>query len=137
MKYCAWQDRCHQEVTRKLLSLNIYGEELDDIIMTLLEEDFLNESRFAESFVRGKFHYKQWGRKKIVKALQNKNISPYLVKASLKEIDPEEYRATLRRLAIKHLKGVKDYHQRMKTTRYLFNKGYEPELIREVLDQLY
>ena len=61
-RYCAYQDRCHQEVRAKLLSLGVYGDEMEEIIVSLIEDKFLDEERFARSFARGKFRLKQWGR---------------------------------------------------------------------------
>ncbi len=136
MRYCAYQDRCHREVTGKLLDLGIYGEALDDIVITLIREGFLNEERFAKSYARGKFYYKNWGRKKIVQELKKRDISPYLIRAALREIDPDDYHRILMKLAGKHLKGSTDFRQRVKTFKYLYQKGYEAEVIHRVLDIL-
>jgi len=136
MRYCAYQDRCHREVTGKLLELGIYGDDLDDIVITLIREGFLNEERFAKSFARGKFNYKKWGRKKIIKELKQRDISPYLIRQALEEIDPDTYIATLKQLASKHLGNKSDFQQRSRTFRYLYNKGYESTLIHQTLQQL-
>jgi regulatory protein len=61
-RYCAYQDRCHQEARRKLLDLGIYGDDLEEIISELISDNFLNEERFARSFARGKFRIKGWGK---------------------------------------------------------------------------
>ncbi len=136
MRYCAYQDRCHREVTHKLLDLGIYGEDHDEIVLYLIQEGFLNEERFAKSFARGKFRFKKWGRKKIIQALQQRDISPYLIKEAMKEIEEADYTDTLYHLAKRHLGQSKDYAHRTKTFRYLYNKGYESSLIQQTLDRL-
>ena len=73
-RYCAYQDRCHQEVRSKLLDLGIYGHDLEEVIVALIEDNFLNEERFARSFTRGKLRIKHWGRNKILQELKKKNI---------------------------------------------------------------
>ena len=78
--YCAYQERCQQEVYEKLRKLSIYGNEADDILMELISENFLNEERYAEAYASGKFRIKSWGRVKIKQGLKAKNISEFCIK---------------------------------------------------------
>ncbi len=94
-RYCAYQDRCHKEVRSKLLDLGVRGYDVEDVMASLIEENFLNEERYARSFVRGKFRMKQWGRRKIQQELKMKNISAYCLKKGFEEIEEEEYWQTL------------------------------------------
>ena len=71
--YCAYQERSHNEVRSKLLELEIYGNELENYISVLIDENYLNEERYACAIARGKFYYKQWGRQKILQALKMVN----------------------------------------------------------------
>ncbi len=73
--YCAYQERCHQEVEQKLRSMNMIPEVIEIIIGNLIEENYLNETRFAQSFARGKFRIKKWGKERIVRELKNENFS--------------------------------------------------------------
>ena len=68
--YCTYQERCHQEVTRKLREMKMIPEAIDQIIVHLIKENFLNETRFAQSFARGKFRIKKWGKQRISNELK-------------------------------------------------------------------
>ena len=138
-KYCAYQDRCHSEVRTKLISLKIYGGDLEDIITDLIAEDFLNEERFARSFARGKFRIKRWGRNKIKSELKFKRVSDYCIRKGLNEIDPEEYQNTLYNLIEKKdrtLKSVNQYDRYQKLYKYVYGKGYEAELIKKSITEI-
>lgn len=136
-QYCAYQERSHSEVKQKLWELGVYRSEHDDIIASLIEDDYLNEERFARQFAGGKFRMKDWGRKKIYYGLKEKGIGDYLIKKALKEIDDTAYRKTLSDLAEKKytsLKGEQYLVRKKKTMDYLLQKGFEPELITAVLN---
>ena len=136
MRYCAYQERCHQEVRNKLLELGARGEELEEIIAELIKENFLNEERFAKAFASGKFRIKKWGRNKIERALENKGISQYCIRKGLKEIDPDEYPKALEsivRTKLEKTKAENIYEKRDKVAKFAITKGYEPELVWEIL----
>ncbi len=135
--YCAYQERCHTEVQEKLYSLGVWKKEHDEIIATLIEENYLNEERFAIAFAGGKFRLKQWGRLKIKYALKQKRVSEYCINKALKQIDEDEYLKVLKKLANKKwaaLKGEQVIVRNKKTLDYLMGKGYEPELSRNIID---
>ena len=106
--YCAYQERCHKEIEQKLYDLNMIPEAKEQIILHLLQYNFLNEERYAKAFVRGKFSIKKWGRIKIISELKFKNISSYNIKSGLKEIDENTYLKTLHSLAEKKLRLIKE-----------------------------
>ena len=140
MHYCAYQDRCHQEVRSKLIDMGIYGDDLEDIITNLIIDNFLNEERFAQSFARGKFRIKKWGKNKILRELKRKKISPYCIKKAMKEIDDDDYSKVLQTLLEKKLplvKGKNEYEIKVKLARYLITKGYESELIWDAINKLF
>ena len=91
--YCAYQERCHWEVEQKLKDLQMIPEAQEEIISKLIEENYLNESRFAQSFARGKFNIKKWGKQRIVNELKARKISEYNIKLALKEISDEAYQS--------------------------------------------
>lgn len=139
MNYCVYQDRCHQEVEEKLKALDMYEDAKNHIIIKLLEDDFLNEERFARSYARGKFRIKKYGRVRITRELKSRAISVYNLKAGLSEIDEEEYINTLRDLAQHKLNITKEsnvYKKRQKIYQHLAYKGYETELIYDVINDL-
>lgn len=137
--YCAYQERSHKEVEEKLHQLKVWGEDADEIISNLIQENFLNEERYAQAYVRGKFNMKKWGRNKIRYALKRNQISDYCIKKGMQEIDEEDYLKTLSVLTRKKyetLKKEQHFRRIQKTRAYLVRKGYEYELITETLTQL-
>ncbi len=137
--FCAYQERCHKEVEKKLTDLRMIPEAQDKIILHLLQHNFLNEERFSKAFARGKFKVKKWGKIKIVNELKFKNISPYNIKTALKEIDTKEYYSTLLKTAKKKLQLIKEtnsYKKKNKLYTYLQSKGFESNLISEAVNEL-
>lgn len=137
--YCAYQERCHSEVREKCYELGLRGDELEAAIAHLVEENFLNEERFARAFAGGKFRMQQWGRKKITMALKQKQVSPYCIKKGLEEIDAEVYWSTLLSLAEKKyrlLKGEQYLKRQYKTMQFLLQRGFEQELAREAIEEI-
>ena len=111
-KFCSYQERAHSEVRTKLLKLQIYGDDLEDIIHQLISDDYLNEERFARSYVRGKFRMNKWGKFKIRLHLQQKRVSDYCINKGMEEIDEEEYISIIDNLLARKLTGDTDYKAR-------------------------
>lgn len=131
-KYCAYQERCHQEVRNKLYELGLYPNEVEEVIMKLIEQNFVNEERFAIAYVGGKFRVKKWGRNKILQELKLRQISDYCIRQAMKEIPDRDYIKTLQSLIAKKEKEVREsnlFKKRQKIAKYLITKGYEPELV--------
>ena len=128
-RYCNYQERCHQEVRNKLYELGATTPEVESLITDLIEDNLLNEERFAQSFARGKFNHKKWGKEKIRRELKMRKISDYCIKKGIAEIDEDEYERVLERLAERwweHYKKVKPHWAReMKTVQYLVGRGFE------------
>jgi len=134
--YCAYQDRCHAEVRTKLISLKVYGDELEKIMTDLIDEDFLNEQRFAQSYVRGKHRIKKWGRYKIMSGLKLKKISAYCIRKGMQEIDDEEYKDILTTLLSKRLNENPSFEDIGKAVKFAITKGYESPLVWEVINSI-
>ena len=137
--YCSYQERCHREVKEKLYGYGLRKAEVEEILSTLIENNYLNEERFAVLFAGSKFRIKQWGRKKIQYELQQKGVSSFLIKLSLKEIGDEPYFETLTKLTEKKWKSLKGQQylvRQSKTYNYLLQKGYEPLLISRAIAQI-
>ena len=128
--YCGYQERCHQDVINKLFQLGVRNNWHSEIIATVIEEGYLNEERFAKSFASGHFKLKNWGRIKIFHELKSRQIGDYCIKKALKEIDPEEYVSTIKKLSENKYLQVRD---KQKTFEYLLSKGFETELISKNL----
>jgi regulatory protein len=97
--YCGYQERCHSEVQEKLYSFGLRKPQVEAALATLIEENYLNEERFAIQYAGGHFRLKQWGRVLIRYQLRQKRVSDYCIKKALAAIDEEEYERTLERLA--------------------------------------
>ena len=137
--YCGYQERSHHEVREKLFGFRLRKTDVDLLISRLIEENYLNEARFAVQFASGHFRLKKWGRIKIDYELKQKKISPANIKSALKEIDEQAYRQVLWKLAQTKwlaLKKEQYMHRQVKTTQYLLQKGYEPALIKEAIEQI-
>jgi regulatory protein len=137
--YCSYQERCHEEVNSKLISMKMNSDEIDEIMVHLINNNFLNEERFACSFARGKHRIKHWGKIRIVNELKFKKIAQTLITIALKEITPEEYNTTFHTLAEKHWESIRESNtvkKRKKFCDYLLRRGYESNLIFEKVKEL-
>ena len=137
--YCAYQERCHEEVVQKLRSMKMDSDEIDAIIVHLIASNFLNESRFACSFARGKHRIKHWGKIRIVNELKFRKISQYNINLALKEITTEEYEATFHNLAEQNWESIRESNPLKKRTKfcdYVLRKGFESNLAYEKVKEL-
>lgn len=137
--FCAYQERCHEEVIKKLQAMKVPAEERDIIIVYLIDNDFLNEERFACSFARGKHRIKQWGKIRIVNELKIRKISQYNIKKALGEITEQEYIDTLESLIKKSTENIKESNslkKQKKIVDFLFIKGYEYSLILDKIQEI-
>lgn len=135
-RYCAYQERCQSEIRQKLYILKVSSEVIDNILCHLIEENFLNEERFAKNFVRGKFRQKNWGKIKIKQHLKQKGISDYCIKNGFKEINQEDYLKTLDIILLKKSKVLTDentFIKKQKLAKYAINKGFENNLVWDLL----
>ncbi len=135
--FCAYQERCHAEVKQKLYGYGLYKAEVELLLSNLIEENYLNEERFAIAFAGGKFRIKQWGKTKIKYELSQKQVSAYCIKKALATISEEDYEKTLSKLAaekLKTLQGEKNiFTKKAKLQNYLVGKGYEFGLVGRVV----
>ena len=125
--FCNYRDRCHMEVCDKLYSMGLYKKEVDQVLLQMMDEDLLNEERYARSFARGYFRTKQWGKYRISMELKQRQIHDRLIETAMTEIDDEEYTATLKKLIEKKQKSLKEgskLERKKKLTDHLLRKGY-------------
>ena len=135
--YCAYQERTQQEVRDKLYALGLYRDEVEQTLSDLISENFVNEERFAKAYASGKFRIKQWGRRKIIYALKQKNISPYCIDKALKEIPEDEYIEVIKKL-IENKRNTltgDNFMKKQKISSYLIGKGFESELVWATLNE--
>ena len=130
--YCSYQERCHVEVREKLRSFSLDNNEVDEIIVKLIGNNYLNEERFASLFSISKFHQKKWGKIRIVNELKARKISSFLISKAVKEIPMEEYYETFSKLSDHQWNVITEKNtikKRKKFCDYLLRKGWESELV--------
>jgi regulatory protein len=139
-RYCTYQDRCHIEVERKLTEMRMIPQAKEQIIMSLIEDDYLNEERFALAFVKGKFRIKKWGRIRLKAELKKRKISKYLIKSALEQISEKDYLFTFEELANRKANSIKANSillKKKKLADYLIYRGWESSLLNNKMNQLF
>jgi len=134
--YCAYQERSQQEVRDKLYEWGLYSNMVEQVIIQLIDGNFLNEERFANAYTRGKFNQKGWGKNKIKQGLKFKKVSNPLIKKALNSINGDDYLLMLHKVIQKKatLLSEKDaYKRKYKLHQYALSRGYENDLISDVL----
>ncbi|MCP2029934.1 regulatory protein [Flavobacterium sp. HSC-32F16] len=137
--FCAYQERCHDEVVTKLYSLKMTSDEIDLIVVQLIEGNFLNETRFACSFARGKHRMKSWGKIRITNELKARHISSTNISLALKEIAAEEYFETFENLSERSWNSIQENNtlkKRKKFCDYMLRRGYESDIVYEKVKEL-
>ncbi|WP_460220591.1 regulatory protein RecX [Psychroserpens sp. MEBiC05023] len=138
-RYCVYQERCHKEITQKLHDMRMIPEARDQIIVHLLQHNFLNEERYAKAFVRGKFRIKKWGKQRLQIELKRKDINKTIINLALKEIDDNDYYDTFHALAEKKCAIIQESNlqkKRKKLANYLFYRGWESQLVYDKIREL-
>ena len=138
-QYCVYQDRCHKEVEKKMKEYNLIPEAKEMILLSLMQDNFLNEERFSKSFARGKFRIKNWGKQRIVRELKFRDISAYNIKTALKEIEEEEYVKTIYSITENRNNVISEpniYKRKKKLVDFLMRKGFENELIFKTVNEV-
>ncbi len=136
--YCSYQERCHAEVIKKLNNLGVSQNQIDEIVVYLIQENFLNEERFARSFARGKHRISFWGKNRIVSELKFRNISTYNIKKALEELSDELYFDTFEKVSLSKWENTTDksnLNKKKKVMDYLLRKGYESDIIYSRLQE--
>ncbi len=130
-KYCVYQERCHSEVEAKLKQMGMFASSIEFIINFLIEENFLNEERFARSFARGKLRHKSWGRQRIRFELKKKKVSQYAINDAMDEIQ-EEYQETFEEVAShkwEQLDKTDMFKAKKKFADYMLYRGWESGMV--------
>jgi regulatory protein len=137
--YCAYQERCHQEVRQKLLGMRMIPNAIDIIIVRLLEHNFLNEERFAKTFVSGKFRIKKWGKYRLTFELKKKDISKHNINLAISQIPSNEYIEVFSELAEKKANSIMEkdkWNKKKKLVDYLLYRGWESHLVYDKVNEL-
>ena len=137
--YCAYQERCHKDVIAKLKTLGMIPSVIDKIISELIKANYLNETRFTQSFVRGKFRIKKWGKNRILQELKVRDISSFNIKLGMKEISDDNYQKTFYELFEKRRREVKQLtktEQKKKIFSSMSYRGWENSKIYDALRDL-
>jgi len=138
-RYCAYQERSHKEVKNKLFDYGLHSDNVDELLARLITEGFLNEERFAKAFAGGKFRMKKWGRLKIEHELEHRGLTKNCIVRGINEIDASDYTKILKALVEKRVKQTSEgnlFAKRNKVARFVISKGYEPELVWELVKEM-
>lgn len=130
--YCAYQERAQQEIRDKLYEWGLWSNDVEELISELIQTNFLNEGRFTQAYVSGKFNIKHWGKIKIKQGLKLKRIPDKMIQRALNSIDHDEYLKTIQSLAEKKAPLIKEkdaFKRQYKLVSYLMGKGFERDLI--------
>lgn len=138
-QYCAYQERSEAEVRHKLQTWQTTEADMEELLQWLKTENYLNETRFAQAFSGGKFRTKKWGKKRLVAEMKRKGVPDSHIQQALQQISPSDYKMTLRQLLAKKLERLQQQDrqsQKQKLLHYALQKGYEFELIDEIIKEL-
>jgi len=139
MGECSRREFCILEMRNKIESWGIASDDIDRIISLLIKDNFINEKRYAQAFVRDKFNYNKWGKVKLAAHLRMKSIQGDIIGQALDSIDNEAYVKFLRDLISGHRRFIKaknHYDLKAKLLRYGLSKGFESNLIYDILNDL-
>jgi len=132
--FCGYQERSHAEVKQKLYSLGLFGKEAEELISRLIEQEYLNEERYAIAYASGKSRNNGWGRIKIKHALGQKGISNYCILKALRSLDDSEYMAGFKRIADKKWNALQSerniFVKKSKWQQFLLQRGFEQTIIK-------
>jgi regulatory protein len=139
--YCAYQERSHSEVRRKLRGFGLRVAEVDELLSRLIEDDYLNEERFATAFAGGRFRVKKWGRNRILHELRVRGVAEANIRKALQSIDEGEYRTCLEGLARKKWEELgapplSRWERTAKVDAYLKSRGFEGDLVRAAMESV-
>ena len=137
--YCSYQERCHKDVEQKLRDMKMIPEARNIIILHLMENNYLNEERFAKTFARGKFRIKKWGRRRLTLELRKKDISKVNIKLALEEIEEVEYIEVFNELSEKKANSLREnskLKKKRKLQDYLLYRGWETHLVYDKVNEL-
>ncbi len=135
--FCDYQERTLFEVHQKLKSWSVSEANCTKIIRQLEEEDLINEERFARSYALGKLRNNHWGRNKIIAGMRSKGLPELMIEIGLSEIEESEYQKILQKvLESKKIKEADDYKRRTKLAQYAYQKGFQPNLIWQIINML-
>ncbi len=139
-RYCSYQERCHKEVTQKLYTMRMIPEVIDHIVVKLMQDNFLNEERYAKAFVSGKFRIKKWGKQRLTRELKQKEIGKTLIAEALQTISDQDYLNTFHALAEKKAETIREKNpmkKKKKLADYLFYRGWESHLVYDKVNELF
>ncbi len=138
--YCSRSEHCISEVCEKLRQWGVSDTEVQErVIKQLLEEKYIDESRFCHAFVHDKFHFNHWGRQKIALYLSQKRLPSNLIAEALEEVsDDDSLQIAIDLLAskLKSVKAATGYELYVKLMRFASGRGIEPDIARRAIHQL-
>lgn len=138
--FCAYQERCQEEVRSKLYSYGLSTDDVEELLSRLIQSGFVNEERFAKAYCGGKFRQKKWGKIRIKQELSRRKISERIIRTALLEIEEEAYAKVIKEWIEKAKQqykapGLKNWQRKQKVLYALQAKGFETDLILHYYDE--
>ena len=137
--YCAYQDRCEQEVVQKLHTLGLEPQHHPQLLAQLQAEQYLDQQRYANSFTRGRFYQKKWGRSKVYYELRQRGLHPDQIMLAWQEVDPQDYQETMQQLLSQKARQYRSksrFELNQKLLRFMVGKGYDADDVRPLIEEL-
>ena len=132
--YCGYSERSRSDVKQKLYSLGLNKKEAEELISRLVNEEYLDEERFALRFASGKCRIRCWGKLKIRFELRQKGIGEVLINKALRSLDDQEYETIFRRQADKKWRSLQSekniFVKKNKWQQFLLQRGFEQSIIK-------
>lgn len=138
-QYCATAEQCRTSVMEKLLTWGAERDQAVNIVEYLVDNDFIDESRYCRIYCESKLHLQKWGRIKINYMLRNKRIDNKIINKALQQIDEQQYSDTLRQLAESKIRTLNENDprkRRAKLISFLASHGFEQSEIYNTLQQI-
>ncbi|MEI6274488.1 MAG: regulatory protein RecX [Prolixibacteraceae bacterium] len=139
MDICGRSEKCRYDIELKCREWQLSKEETVQLTNTLLKEKFIDQQRYANSFVNDKFKFNKWGKIKLAYALRQKKLEEKMIREALTHIPENTYREVLSDLLSAKAKTIREndaYTRRSKLMAFAQSRGFEADTAMKVVDRL-
>lgn len=136
---CSRAEKCSSEIRNSISGWGADDEMAEEIVKKLIAEKYIDDARYATSYVKDKFRFNKWGRIKLSYLLRQKGVSSENISEALLSIDEDDYYETLtlllqekeRKTTAKNI-----YDKKAKLLRFAQSHGFESDLVFQILSTL-
>lgn len=136
-RLCSRSEQCSNEIRKKIINAGVEEDLADEMVQSLIEENYLNDERYVKAYVADKFKFNKWGKIKMRHYLRLKGLPDEVIAIGLDEIDKEKYKAVLIKTMKDKAKTIKKknkFEKMGQIIRFTQNRGFEPELIHRYMN---